>query len=244
MRLIRFIAPVLTVAALAAFAAPPARAQEDQPAGLRARGQGVVSARPDVAILEIGANVRRDTAGAAFERASAAVAALTDSLRANGVEERDVQTRQFNLSPEYSRGADDSTPRVVGWRATQTVSVKLRDFSRLGRVIDDAVAALGVEATLGGISFAIEDTNALATRARADAVANARAKAEEMAALAGVRVGRLISLQEITSPAPTPVQNDLARGGATPSFAAAPLTQISAGELNVTVIVDAIFAIE
>lgn len=243
MRTVRVLLPAFLGLALAGVLTARTARAEDQPSGIRVRGQGVITARPDVAFLGIGASVRRDSAGEAFNRAEQLIGAVTDSLKANGIAERDIQTRQFSLSPEYGRSNDNSPPPVIGWRATHTLSVKVRDFGRIGKTIDDAVAMLGNDAQIQGITFAIEDTDALASRARAEAIQNARDKAEEMAARAGVRVGKLLFLQEVSSPPPTPVpaaQAGVALRAATP----APVADISPGELTVNVIVEAIFAIE
>ncbi len=229
------IALLLAVPTLAPIA--PARAQE-QPHGIKVSGQGIVTAKPDIAYLTLGASVRRDSAGAAFDRAESLIAALTETLRGAGVDERDIQTRQFSLGPEFGRSTDNNPPPVVGWRATHTVTVKLRDFGRIGTTIDAAVRALGDEAAIQGISFAIENTDALAGRARALAIDNARAKAEEMAARAGVRLGAVLSIDEISAPAPAP-ERAVAAPAAAPSFAA----QISPGELSVSVTVEVVWAI-
>jgi uncharacterized protein YggE len=248
MRRVRLLIPAvaaLTVAA--AVLARPARAQE-QLSGIHVQGESVIAAQPDIAVLVIGANVRLPTAGEAFAASEEKVAALTASLRANGVADRDIQTRQFSLSPEYGRNTGDGPAQIVGWRAVHTVSAKLRDFSRIGKTIDDGVTALGGDAFIQGISFAIEDTDALAARARSEAIADARAKAEEVASRAGVRVGRLIYIRETSAPPPSPVRN--AEGRATASLAAPAGGQagfaadISPGELTITVTVEAIFAIE
>lgn len=227
---------------IAAFAPVTARAQQ-QPAGIRVTGQGVVTARPDVADLTVGATVRRESAGAAFSRSEDLVAALKERLKANGVAERDIQTRQFSLSPEYGRSTGDTPPAVIGWRAVHTLSVTLRDFGRIGATIDEAVRTLGDEALVQGISFSIEDTNALAARARAEAIADARRRAEQMASLAGVRLGQLTFLSEQFAPAPAPVR-ELAAGGAVARAQAQQTADISPGELTLTVSVEAIFAIE
>jgi len=221
-------------------AARPARA-DDQPTGIRVRGQGVVSARPDIALLSIGASVRRDTAGAAFERAESLVAGLTESLKASGVSDSDIQTRQFNLNPEFGRGDSNNPPPVVGWRAVHTLSVKIRDFSRIGRTVDNAVTVLGNDVLMQGISFSIEDTDALARQARAQAIQNARTNAEDMAARAGVRLGRISYIQETSAPPPSPVRE----AAVAASFAAAPAgAQVSPGELTINVSVEMIFGIE
>lgn len=246
MRRVRLLIPALSVIAIAAAAlARPVRAQE-QLTGIHVQGRSVIAARPDIALITMGANVRRPTAGEAFARSEELVAALTATLRANGVAEADIQTRQFSLSAEYGRPSGDGPAPIVGWRAVHTVAVKVRDFSRIGKTIDDGVGALGGDALLQGISFAIEDTDALAARARASAIADARSKAEEIASRAGVRAGRLIYIRETSSPPPTPDRKE-ATAVAAPSLAAGQAgfaADISPGELTISVTVEAIFAIE
>jgi uncharacterized protein YggE len=249
MRKVRLLVPALAALALAAAGMTRTARAQEQRTGIHVQGQAVVTARPDVAILGIGANVRRPSAGEAFARSEELVAALTASLRANGVAERDIQTRQFSLGPEYGRPSSDGQPQIIGWRAIHTVSVKLRDFARIGKTIDDGVAALGTDAFLQGISFAIEDTDALAARARAEAIAYARAKAEEVATQAGVRVGRLLYIRETSSPPPSPIRDAESRTAAPVALPAAGqaggfAVDISPGELSISVIVEAIYAIE
>lgn len=245
MRLTRFLPAVaVTVGLLTlAGAGPRTAAAGEQPSGIRVRGQGVVTARPDIAFLTLGASVRRDTAGEAFNRAQEVTAALTDTLKANGVEERDIQTRQISLSPEFGRPREGEQPPITGWRATNTVTVKLRQIDRIGPIIDASVRALGSDGVVQGISFAIEDTNALAAQARAAALDDARAKAEEIAARAGVRLGRVTYIEETSSPSPRPVGGE-ARDAALALPAAAPVpAQISPGEQTITVTVDVIYEI-
>jgi uncharacterized protein YggE len=246
----RFLLLIPAAAALAlagGFTTGRAHAEE-QPTGIRVRGQAAIAAPPDVALLGIGATARRPTAGEAFARVEELVTALTASLKANGVADRDIQTRQFSLGPEYGRSTGDAPPPILGWRATHTLTVKLRDFAAIGKTIDDAVRVLGDEAVLQGIQFAIEDTDALASRARALAIEDARQKAGEIAAGAGVRAGRLLFIQEISSPPPTPTRNAAAPQTAVaapaPAGGQAFSVDISPGELTITVIVEAIYAIE
>jgi uncharacterized protein len=245
MRRLRFVLPVLAVFAVAGGLSVRSASAQENPTGIRVRGQGVVTARPDVAFLNLGATVRAETAGAAFDRAEQRVAALTDQLKASGVAERDIQTRQFSLNPEFGRSTDNNPPPIIGWRATHTLSVKLRDFTTIGRTIDSAVRLLENDAVVQGISFAVEDTNALAAQARAQAIADARAKAQDMAARAGVTLGRVVYIQEISSPAPSPVANESVARAAAPAAGgqAAFAADISPGELTINVIVDVIFAI-
>jgi uncharacterized protein YggE len=237
---LRFLVPVLVAASVLGLAGVPAARAQEPPAHIEVRGQGTVTAKPDVAILGIGASVRRDTATDAFNHAEQLVSALTDALKADGVADKDIQTRQFSLAPEFGRSSDDSPPPVVGWRAVHTLTVKLRDFSTIGKTIDDAVTALGGEALIQGISFSIENTDALASQARQQAIQDAKAKAQELAQAAGVQLGTILAIEETSAPPPTPVAE---RAAAPAVTGALPAAQISPGELTITVTVQVTFAI-
>jgi len=209
---------------------------------LTVRGQGTVSVRPDVALVTMGASVRRETAQEAFDAANTAVAGLTAFLRAQGVAERDIATRQFSLSPEFGRQTGDQPAPIVAWRSVNTVSVKMRDFATIGGIIDGAVRILGVDAQVSGISFTVENTDAVARQARDQAIANARERAQQIATAAGVRLIRIISITETSAPPPTPQAFDV--GVRAP--AAAPVAQraeVAPGEQNITVTVEIVYEI-
>ncbi|MGE0544562.1 MAG: SIMPL domain-containing protein [Dehalococcoidia bacterium] len=213
-------------------------AQEPEPPQLTVQGQGVVTARPDVAIITMGAVVRRDTAEQAFTDANTAAGSLTQFLRSQGIAERDITTRQFSLSPEFTRGEGDAEPRLVAWRGTNILSVKVRDFSTIGAVIDGAVQILGSDAQISGITFTIENTDAVAGQAREQAVAEARARAEQLAAAAGVRLIRILSITETSAPLPRPVAADVAAAPVARAVA-----EVAPGEQTITVSVEVVYEI-
>ena len=240
LRLVALAAPVL-IAALAL--APRNAAAQDQPdtPQLSVRGQATVSVRPDVAVVTLGASVRRESAQAAFNQASAVVNQLQEFLRAQGVAERDITTRQLTLSPEFGRPAEGQGAPIVGWRATNILTVKIRDFSQIGAIVDGAARILGNDAQISGISFAVEDTDAIARGARALAVADARQRAEQIAAAAGVRLVRILSITENFAPPPTPQPVARVPVGVAAAPAAAP--EIAPGEQNLTVSVEIVYEI-
>jgi len=236
-RVFRLI-PWLLAAFLAASVALPgaARADETITPSLHVRGQGTVSARPDLAILTLGPNVRREDANAALDQSTTLITRLNQLLREQGIAERDVTTRQFNLTPEFSRPQADAPAQIVAWRALQIQSIKVRDFSKIGPIIDQAARILGNDAQISGISFTIENTEALASQARAQAIANARQRAEEISAAAGVRLIRILSINESSAPPPSPVA---ALAAPAPAGAATSrAVEVSTGEQNLTVTVD------
>jgi uncharacterized protein YggE len=162
------------------------------------------------------------------------------SLKANGVEEKDIQTTQYSIYPQYDyRNGKDI---LTGYQVTHMVRVKVRDIDKAGEVIDDAVEAAGDLLQVEGIGFAIDDTSALRSEAREEAMADAQAKASELAQLAGVTLGKATYITE-SSYTPGPYPYPYAPGA---SFAMdeAAATQISAGELEVVVNVSVTYGIE
>lgn len=215
--------------------------------GIRVRGQGTVVTPPDLAVLSISATARREQPGEAFQRVAGRITDLTQTLRAAGVPEADIQTQQISLFQEYVYPPNEE-PRFLGWRARQSFIVQLRDFPRIGGIITDAVTTLEDTAELGGISFTIENPDPLADRARAAAAADARRKAEILAANAGARLGRLVYLQEVSAPGPTP-QRLPTPTPRPPTVGPVPIpppipVPVTPGEVGITVIVDALYAIE
>ena len=206
-------------------------------AGISVSGEGRVSVAPDMALLSIGASTKKDTVAAAHSAVQAAMDRLLSSLKANGIVEKDIQTSQFSISPEYDYQL--SEPRLIGYRVTHMLQVKVRDIDRAGEVIDDGVEAAGDLVQVGSISLTVDDTSAMAKQARELAMADAKAKAEELARLADVELGKPISISE-SSYTPGPV---VAYDRAYSAEASLVQTTISTGEMEVVVSVQITYGI-
>lgn len=226
------IATALALPAAAAEAAmtPPARQ-------ITVMGTGERSAVPDVATVTTGVVSQAKTAGEALSTNSQAMAAVLKALKDAGIAERDIQTSNFSIQPQYP--SYDSTritpPEIAGYQVSNQVSVRLRDVAKLGPVLDALVAA--GSNNVSGVSFAIDKPEPLLNEARAEAVKNARAKAELYAEAAGVKLGRVIEISEASFGGPQPV---FARMEA----ASAPSVPIAAGESTVTASVTIVYEIE
>ena len=210
-----------------------AAAQEQVSRTIVVSGEGVESAAPDMATIQLGVTEEADSAAEAMERASVAMAAILETLAESGVEARDVQTSNINLSPRYGRPQDNTPPRVNGYIASNMVSVRVRDLEALGGVLD-ALVRDGANA-INGIGFSIADTAALEAEARSQAVADARAKAETLAAAAAVTLGPVQEIREGGSVTPPPLMRGLAM--------AESAVPIAGGEVDVRVSVSVVFAI-
>jgi hypothetical protein len=213
-------------------------ANSSEPQGLSVSGEGRASAAPDVAVLGLGVSAKASTVGAANSQAQQAMTALLDSLEADGVQEKDIQTLSLSIQPEYDYRNDEQV--LTGYRVSHILQAKVRDIDRAGEVIDDAVQASGDLLQVQSISLTIDDTTALSSQARQKAVADAQAKAEELASLAGVTLGDPTYITESTS---TPYTQTYYDRSVSYSAEAAPATEISPGELEVVVYVNITYTI-
>lgn len=207
--------------------------------GISVSGEGRVSVAPDMALLSVGASTKEDTVAAANSAVQAAMDRLLSSLKADGIVEKDIQTSQFSISPEYDYQLNE--PRLTGYRVTHMLQVKVRDIDRAGEVIDDAVEAAGDLVQVGSISLTVDDTSAMAKQARELAMADAKAKAEELARLADVELGKPISISESSYTPGPPVYYGAGYGAE--AALTADRTTISTGELEVVVRVQIIYGI-
>ena len=218
-------------------------------AGIWVSGQGRITLEPDLAVLNLGVEANALTVAAAREEAGTAMDAIVTSLTGNGVAEKDIQTRFFNISPQYEftqvtqNGIRTNKQVLVGYRVSNTAAVKIRDLSAVGPIIDDVAVAGGDATRINGISFTVEDTSPFLVDLRADAVNDALAKAAQFAQLTSVSLGNLVFISE--SGAAVPQARSFEEFGAVRAFAAAaPDTSISGGELEITLSVQAVFAIQ
>jgi len=206
--------------------------------GISVSGLGGATADADTAVLSMGVSVLGDTAKAARDRAAAAMSDLLDSVRGNGVDADDIKTTQFSINPQidYSRSGD---PRITGYWVNNSVSIKVRDLDSVSAVIDDAVEAAGDAIRINGVSFTVDDPATFISEARAGAMAAAQAKAQELATLGGVTLGKPIAISESSGGGVPPVFFDTARaegvGASTP---------IEPGQLEITVSVQVVYAIQ
>lgn len=182
--------------------------------GIVVQGEGEAQAAPDLAIVRVGVEAHRPTMAEARTASATAQSRILDAVRALGVAAADVRTEQLTLSPDYEY--NEGGRRLRGYVATNVVSVRIRDVARAGEVVDATVEAAGDDARVDGVSFEIEDGTALRAEARRRAVADARAKAEQLAAELGARVGDPIFIEETTVSPPGPMMMRMAADASTP----------------------------
>jgi len=223
MRITRRIAMALGFGALAVLGAC------GEPTLLTVHASSTTRAAPDLAIVTLGVLARGETAQAAQAAQSARMAAVMQAARAAGVEERDVQTVGFALEPQYAY-ARGQPPRISGYVSRNTVSVRVRDLSRVSGLIDATVAQGANE--LHGIQFTFQDEEASRDAARAQALETARARAQAYAEAADMRVVRMLSITEPGGAVPIDMRRGRIAGAPIAVEQAANGSAISPGELD------------
>ena len=196
----RFLPIVFLTGTLVAGQAPFALADDHSPATITVTGEGVVTAAPDLATVSLGVTTQGATAAEAMAANTAALAKVLERVKAAGVEERDIQTSNLNLNPNWAGTDGNGVPTIQGYVATNVVQLRVRDLPKLGEVLDAAITD-GAN-TLNGISFGLAEPDPAMDEARKEAVAAARARAELLTEAAGVGLGRVLSIAESGGYAP------------------------------------------
>ncbi|MDE5444567.1 DUF541 domain-containing protein [Bradyrhizobium sp. CSA207] len=227
--------PVAVAAVLAAtLLASPALA-DDFPAAISVSGQATVSAAPDLAQIDAGVANDAKSAKEASDANNAAMGKVLLALKGAGIAEKDYQTSRLSLQPQYAPNRSGGASPVVGFRASNRVTVKIRDVTKVAGIIDTLVSAGAND--IGNISFEVTQTSKLLDEAREQAVADARRKAEIYAKATGVTLGAPLSLSEGGGPVP------LFKGRMATAPMAAPAA-VAPGEETLSVTVNVSWAIK
>lgn len=197
---------------------------------------GKVSGTPDTLTISIGVQSNAPTAQAALAQAADRARKVIDSLKGSGVSGNDIQTSQLSISPTF----DPQGRRVVAYSASNMVTAKLHGLDHAGSVIDAAAAQGGDDIRLGSVDFSIQDTSTLVAAARADAVKQARAQAEQYAKAAGIEVGDVQTIQESVT-TPVPQYRNYAAADASPTTVPTP---IEPGQQELSVQISVVYAIK
>ena len=209
-----------------------------QQTGISVNGLGEVSAVPDIATLRLGIEARESTVAAAQSKASEAMDKVMKALSDNGIAEKDIQTQSFSINRVTRWDPESQEEVVTGYMVTNMVTAKIREIDNAGSIIDAVAAAGGDLIRIDGISFSVEDPTSYYAEARQEAMADALAKARQLADASGVKVGKPIFISEYTQSGPI-----FQREFAVPEEAAIK-TAISPGEVDIILTVQVTYAIE
>jgi len=159
-------------------------------------GTGRVSVTPDTAIASIGVDITAPTLAGALDEASTKMTTVIDAIKAAGVADEDIQTTSYNVFPITNQPGEGETATVTGYRVSNLVTVKIREIDDVGAVMDAALEA-GAN-SINSVYFTVDDPTQAQAEARTAAVQDAMAKAEALATAAGVNVGRIVSISELS----------------------------------------------
>lgn len=225
----------LALFATLALLASPALAETVPPPAISVSGEAAVSVPPDLAQIDAGVTSDGKTAREASDTNNAAMGKVLLALKGAGIDEKDYQTSRLSLQPQYAPNRSGPSP-VVGYRASNRVTVKLRDVAKVASTIDLLIGAGANE--LGGINFMVSQASKLLDEAREKAIADARRKAEIYARAAGVTLGEPLSIAEDGGSAPPVFRSKMA---VAPMAQGAPVAQ---GEETLSVTVSVSWAIK
>jgi len=210
-----------------------------QQEGIWVTGQGKVTAVPDIVALRLGVEAQEASVAEAQTQAAEAMDKVTEALTDNGVAEKDIQTQYYSISKVTKWDREKEEETVIGYRVTHTVTVKIRDIDKAGAIIDAVAEAGGDLTRINSIGFAIDDPSAYYEEAREKAMADAKAKAEQLAELADVTLGKPTYISESTYFPP------ITRGAVYEEAVPAPAeTTISPGEMEISLTVQVGYAIQ
>lgn len=207
-----------------------------QNTGVWVTGEGKVSAAPDIVLLTLGVQAQASTVAEAQSQAASAMNAVVTQLQNHNVASKDIQTQRFSIEPVINY--KDGQQILIGYLVSNIVVAKVRKLDDTGPIIDDVTRAGGNFTRINNISFTIDDPSPLLKQARDKAMADAQAKADQLATLGKVKLGRITYINESGGYTPPPLR--AIGAGAAP----APVTPISPGELQITLNVQVVYSIQ
>ncbi|MDI7774301.1 SIMPL domain-containing protein [Asticcacaulis sp. EMRT-3] len=231
--LIGLLMAAAPLTALPAFA--QTAASQPMPTTLRLTATGEESAAPDMATVTFAVVTQGATASSAMQDNNVRMNAVMAALKKAGIEARDIQTSSLNLNPQYDY-KDGQAPKLTGYQAQDQITVRVNDTARTGPVVD-AVIGAGIN-QINSIDFGLKDDSVLRDQARKDAVANLRQRAQLYADATGMKLGRLLTLEEGSTSTITPPRPMMMMKAASDS------TPVASGELQLSVQVSATYELQ
>ena len=196
----RTFATVMAAGLMLQLAAAPLFAKEINPV-ITVSAEGRVSIAPDMATIRIGVSTTGTTAAEALQANNEQLRAVQTTLRNAGLTDPDLQTTGLSVNPQYN--FKDNKQTLTGYEASNSLTVRVQDLSRLGEILDQVTRDGANE--INGLAFGLKDSRAVEDEARVEAVREARRRAEMMAAAEGVTLGRVVEIRDKSSEIAMPV---------------------------------------
>lgn len=191
-------------------------------------GEGKISLVPDVAVVNVGVTAQGSSIAVVQQQLNKKMNAISDSIKRLGVDSKDIQTTNYNLSPTYDYTA--GAQRLTGYQANSNLTIKVRKLDNANSVIDNATANGANQ--IGGITFDVDDKTKAENQAREKAIADAKSKADVAAKAAGFHLGRIINYSEGGNSPPRPMY--MAKAAGLSEDSSAP-TQVEPGSTELTI---------
>jgi uncharacterized protein YggE len=166
-------------------------------------GEGRVTVIPDEAIINVGITISQNTVKTAQTNANLVIKKISGDLKSLGIDSKDIKTTNYSIYPQYDY---KNTPaRITGYQVSTSLIITVRDFDKINQVID--ISTTDGANTIGGIQLTVNEDKQkeLLKQARKQAVKEAEAKARDLAAAAGLSLGRIVNVQESGTPVPQPL---------------------------------------
>lgn len=199
-------------------------------------GTGEVTAVPETALLNMGVNKQAASVEEAQTQVNEVINQITEQMKALGVEEKNIKTVNYSVNPNYDYTG--GSQKINGYMVNADVQVKIKPVDRANQAIDAATKAGATN--VGNVQFVLDDDKRaeLEEQARQEAITKAKAKAESIAKTSGIRLGKLINVQESVSGVqpPMPMRAEMAKDAAVTNLAV-PATELNPGENKVTMTV-------
>lgn len=234
----------LVLSAILCTSLGSARAQAPAPGGqgprtVRVMGLGEVKAHPDEAFIELAVEAVAPSAKAAGEENARRMEKVLAALVASGLARKELETRNYSVYPEYTPAEGAQRPRLRGYRSNNTLTIHLKDLSKVGPTLDRALAA-GAN-RVDGVRFGLSQAEGAQAEALKRAVARARASAQVMAAALGVKLGPVLDASTVAEEPPVrPMMRSAMADGAREAEG----TAVQPEEQTVTARVSLVFAVE
>ncbi len=211
----------------------------NQQTGISVSGEGKITVSPDVVNVQLGIQAQATTVADAQAQATKAMNDVMSALTGNGVAQKDIKTQTYSIqqTTKWDNGTQEQV--VSGYQINNIVNAKIRDVNNAGTVIDAVTLAGGDLTRVNSIQFSVDDPTIYNNQARDKAMADANDAATQLAKLSGVKLGKPISISEnnVFVPQVMPVYAKDASAGASS-------TPISPGELDITMTVQVVYAIQ
>ena len=208
-------------------------------------GEGKVYVKPDIALISLGVTTQGTTVADVTKNSTDKMNAVIAVVKKLGVEDKDIETTNYNLSPRYetqpvvynmmypATPVRGSSQEIVGYTLDQNVQVKIRDFAKIGDILSQTTA-VGAN-VVGSLQFSIDNPEQYRDQARAQAIAKAKANAKNLSKESGVKLGKLINIYENYNPYYAMSSKAVGMGGGTDVAVPAPTIEPGQQEVNVTI---------